>query len=83
MLQTVDRIKTLHRMSICGLNTKNTHQYSVTTLLMTCDRIEKHGLVEYLSSDLYERVQRGVIPLNRWFKCTAPGSTAPAVNTSV
>ena len=52
MLQTVDRIKTLHRMSICGLNTKNTHQYSVTTLLMTCDRIEKHGLVEYLSSDL-------------------------------
>lgn len=30
MLQTVDRIKTLHRMSICGLNTKNTHQYSVT-----------------------------------------------------
>ena len=47
MLQTVDRIKTLHRMSICGLNTKNTHQYSVTTLLMTCDRIEKHGLVEY------------------------------------
>lgn len=61
MLQTVDRIKTLHRMSICGLNTKNTHQYSVTTLLMTCDRIEKHGLVEYLSSDLYERVQRELI----------------------
>ena len=61
MLQTFDRIKTLHRMSICGLNTKNTHQYSVTTLLMTCDRIEKHGLVEYLSSDLYERVQRELI----------------------
>lgn len=44
MLQTVNRIKALERMSTCGLSKKHTHQYSVPTLLTTCERIEEQGL---------------------------------------
>ena len=40
MLQTVNRIKALERMSTCGLSKKHTHQYSVPTLLTTCDGLK-------------------------------------------
>ena len=61
MLQTVNRIKALERMSTCGLSKKHTHQYSVPTLLTTCDRIEEQGLTGLLSSVLPERIQQELI----------------------
>ena len=61
MLQTVDRIKALGRMDTCGLSRKNTRRYSVDTLLTACDRIEAQGIVEVLSSELGEYIQRELI----------------------
>ena len=61
MLQTVNRIKALERMSTCGLSKKHTHQYSVPTLLTTCERIEEQGLTGLLSSVLPERIQQELI----------------------
>ena len=61
MLQTVNRIKALERMSTCGLSKKHTHQYSVPTLLTTCERIEEQGLKGLLSSVLPERIQQELI----------------------
>lgn len=64
MLQTVNRIKALERMSTCGLSKKHTHQYSVPTLLTTCERIEEQGLTGLLSSVLPERIQQELICTN-------------------
>ena len=48
-------------MSTCGLSKKHTHQYSVPTLLTTCERIEEQGLTGLLSSVLPERIQQELI----------------------